>query len=199
MGLFGFGDSSIHPNSFNGPAGCRGMSAAAPVLGSRTRKLRDGDLVFIDNACCADGYHSDKTMQYVFGSRLPDEAVLIHGQCVEVQKRAAEMLRPGNIPSAIHAEIMKGMSPEFLTNFMGFGQRCVNFLGHGVGLAVDEVPVLAPGFNDPLEEGMTIAVEPKKGIAGIGMVGTENTYVVTPEGGRSITGSAPGLLPVPLR
>lgn len=199
VGLFGFGDDSIYPNSFNGPAGCRGISAAAPVLGSRTRKLRDGDLVFIDNACCVGGYHSDKTMEYAFGARLPDEAILIHSKCVEIQKRAAELLRPGNIPSAIYAEIMEGMPREFQTNFMGFGQRRVNFLGHGVGLAVDEIPVLAPGFNDPLEEGMTIAVEPKKGIAGIGMVGTENTYLVTPEGGRSITGNGPGLLPVPLR
>lgn len=198
-GLFAFGDSSIHPSSFNGPAGCRGISAAAPVLGSRTRKLRDGDLVFIDNACCVGGYHSDKTMNYVFGAQLPDEAVRVHAQCVEIQKRIAGMLRPGNIPSAIHAEIMGILPNEFQTNFMGFGHRRVNFLGHGVGLAVDEIPVLAPGFDDPLEEGMTIAVEPKKGIAGIGMVGTENTYIVTSEGGRSITGAAPGLVAVALR
>lgn len=195
-GLFNFGDDSIYPNCFNGPAGCRGISAAAPVLGSRERKLRDGDLVFIDNACSVGGYHSDKTMEYVFGAPLPDQAVRVHKQCVDIQKRVAELLRPGNIPSAIHTEIMESMPREFLANFMGFGQRRVNFLGHGVGLAVDEIPVLAPGFDDPLEEGMTIAVEPKKGIAGIGMVGTENTYVVTSDGGHSITGTNPGLIPV---
>ena len=94
---------------------------------------------------------------------------------------------------------MEVMPREFQANFMGFGNRRVHFLGHGVGLAVDEIPVLARGFDDPLQEGMTIAVEPKKGIAGIGMVGTENTYLVTPEGGRSITGNSPGLLPVPFR
>ena len=43
---------------------------------------------------------------------------------------------------------------------------------------------------------MAIAVEPKKGIAGVGMVGTENTFVVAPGGGRSLTGRHPGLMPV---
>jgi Xaa-Pro dipeptidase len=40
----------------------------------------------------------------------------------------------------------------------------------------------------PLEEGMVLAIEPKIGISGVGMVGTENTFEVTATGGRSITG-----------
>jgi len=62
---------------------------------------------------------------------------------------------------------------------------------------VDELPVIAPGSDDPLEEGMTIALEPKKGIPGIGLVGTENTYRVTRHGGISLTGNSPGLILVP--
>ena len=77
---------------------------------------------------------------------------------------------------------------------MGYGKRQVKFLGHGIGLTVDEYPVLAKGFKEPLKENMVFAVEPKKGIEGIGMVGIENTFVVTPEGGRCITGSSPGLI-----
>ncbi|NLZ30398.1 MAG: aminopeptidase P family protein, partial [Methanomicrobiales archaeon] len=68
----------------------------------------------------------------------------------------------------------------------------VSFLGHGVGLQVDEMPVIARGFDEPLEEGMVIALEPKKGVEGVGMVGTENTFIVTRGGGRSITGANPG-------
>jgi Xaa-Pro aminopeptidase len=97
----------------------------------------------------------------------------------------------------VYAGAMEGLGPAFLENFMGFGDRRAGFLGHGVGLTVDELPVIAPGFDDPLEEGMTIALEPKKGIPGRGMVGTENTFLVTKRGGRSLTGAGPGLIPVP--
>jgi Xaa-Pro aminopeptidase len=41
---------------------------------------------------------------------------------------------------------------------------------------------------------MVLALEPKKGVPGVGMVGSENTYLVTPEGGRSLTGNHPGLI-----
>ena len=77
---------------------------------------------------------------------------------------------------------------------MGYGERCVQFLGHGIGLEIAENPVIARGFDEPLEAGMAIAVEPKKGIEGVGMVGTENTFVVEHGGGRSITGHHPGLI-----
>ena len=77
---------------------------------------------------------------------------------------------------------------------MGFGARKVKFLGHGIGLTIDELPVIANGFDEPIQEGMVFAVEPKKGIPKIGMVGIENTFIVTPTGGRNITGNHPGLL-----
>ena len=69
---------------------------------------------------------------------------------------------------------------------MGFGNR-VKFLGHGVGLLIDETPVIAESFDEPLQEGMVFALEPKKGIENIGMVG-ENTFIVTAKGGECITG-----------
>jgi len=196
VGQIGFGDSSLYPTCFNGPGGCYGLGPAAPVLGSRERRLKRGDLVFIDNACGVEGYQTDKTMTYMFGEPLPEEAIDVHRRCVDMQDRMARLLKPGNTPSSVYTEIMEGLTPEFLENFMGFGNRRVNFLGHGVGLVVDEWPVIAPGFYEPLEEGMTIALEPKKGIAGIGMVGIENTFLVTHRGGRSLTGDGPGLIPV---
>ena len=106
------------------------------------------------------------------------------------------MLRPGAIPSVIYEEVMSSLSPAFLENFMGFGKRTVKFIGHGIGLTIDEAPVIANGFDEPIVEGMVFAVEPKKGIPDIGLVGTENTYIVTPQGGISITGNNPGLIPV---
>ena len=190
----GFGENSIYPTSFDGPGGCVGISPAAPVLGSRDRKLRKGDLVFVDVGCAVDGYHTDKTMVYMFGRPLPDEVIAMHRRCVEIERQLAALLKPGAIPSKIYATIMGSLDPEFLKNFMGFGNRRANFLGHGVGLQIDEPPVIAEGFDEPLAGGMVLALEPKKGIPGVGMVGSENTWLVTTEGGRSLTGINPGLI-----
>jgi Xaa-Pro dipeptidase len=70
---------------------------------------------------------------------------------------------------------------------MGFGSNQVPFLGHGIGLAIDEFPVIAGKMHTPLEVNMVIAVEPKKGLEGIGLVGVENTFRVTVEGGERLT------------
>lgn len=192
----GFGESSLMATNFDGPGGNRGLYAAVPSLGSRDRFLKKGDLVFIDMALGVNGYHSDKTMTYMFGKPLPASVQEIQKQCVELQFRIAEMLVPGNIPEEIYETIQQSLSPEFQQNFMGYGKRQVKFLGHGIGLTVDELPVLAKGFKMPLQENMVFAVEPKKGIEGVGMVGIENSFVVTPKGGRSITGNSPGLIMV---
>jgi Xaa-Pro dipeptidase len=196
LGQIAFGESSIFPTYFNGPGGNYGMSPAVPMMGNRNRKLRKGDLVFVDTGCGVEGYHTDKTMTYMFGKSLPDEVIKIHLQCVDIQNTIASILKPGAIPSVIYNDILKGLSPVFLDNFMGFGTRKVKFLGHGIGLTIDELPVIANGFDEPIQEGMVFAIEPKKGIPNVGMVGIENTFIVTPMGGRNITGNHPGLLPV---
>ncbi len=196
LGNVCFGESSIYPCYFNGPGGSYGMSPAVPLIGSRTRKLRKGDLVFIDIGCAFEGYNTDKTTTYMFGSPLPQYAIDIHNKCVDIQNEAAAMLRPGAIPSEIYNSIMINLDEEFLQNFMGFGNRKVKFLGHAVGLLIDETPVIAEGFDEPLQEGMVFALEPKKGIEKIGMVGIENTFIVTAKGGECITGDNPGLIPV---
>ncbi|ABO50730.1 peptidase M24 [Desulforamulus reducens MI-1] len=196
LGHIAFGESSIYPSYFYGPGGSYGMSPAVPLLGSRDRKLKKGDLVFIDIGCGVGGYHTDKTMTYMFGESLPKEVISIHNKCVDIQHRTAEMLKPGAIPSEIYRSIMGSLDNGFRKNFMGFGNGVLPFLGHGIGLEIDELPIIAEGFTEPLQEGMVFAVEPKKGIENIGMVGVENTFVVTPQGGRCITGDHPGLIPI---
>jgi len=196
LGHVGFGESSIRPNPFDGPGGVEGMGPGVPLFGSRERRLRRGDLVFLDVGCGVDGYHTDKTQTYVFGGELPAAAIAAHRTCVDVQDAAAALLRPGAIPAQIHEAVTGGLPPEFLKGFMGYGDQQVRFLGHGVGLHIDEYPVIAAGFEDPLAANMVIALEPKKGIAGVGMVGIENTFVVEPAGGRCLTGVSRGLIRV---
>jgi len=80
---------------------------------------------------------------------------------------------------------------------MGYGRDRVRFLGHGVGLEVDEWPVLAKGFTEPLEPGMVLAVEPKFTFPGVGVVGIENTCVVTDAGCRSLSVTPETLFELP--
>ena len=71
--------------------------------------------------------------------------------------------------------------------FMGPPGEQAKFVGHGVGLELDEFPVLAQGFDLPLIAGQTIAVEPKFVFPELGSIGIENTFAVTEQGGEKIT------------
>jgi len=196
LGNICFGESSIYPTYFDGPGGDLGICPAVPLAGSRERKLRKGDLVFVDIGFGCEGYHTDKTMTYMFGKPLSNEAVRRHDKCVDIQYEISAMLRPGSIPADIYRTIISRLDAGFLSNFMGYGNRRVKFLGHGIGLQIDEMPVIAENFKEPLEEGMVFALEPKYGIRDVGMVGIENTFVVTPDGGQCITGESRGLIKV---
>jgi len=196
LGEIGFGTSSICPVCVDTPGGVAGMHPSVPQMGSPERLLRKGDLVVIDIGCGYRGYQTDKTLSYMFGRPIPDHAIEAHFRCMEIQDELMSMLKPGAIPSEIYRTVMTGLEPAFLTNFMGFGEHRVKFLGHGIGLWIDETPVIAEGFNEPLEEGMVLALEPKKGIKDVGLVGIENTFAVTPQGGRSLTGTSRGLIEV---
>jgi len=194
LGQVGFGTSSIYPICVDTPGGISGLHPAVPLMGSRTKKLATGDLVVIDIGCGVEGYQTDKTQTYMFKKAIPEEAIRVHEQCVAVIDEVSSLLKPGAIPSEIYATVMDGLDPAFRSGFMGYGNHTVKFLGHGIGLWIDELPVIAKGFDEPLQEGMVFAVEPKKGIKGVGLVGIENTYAVTPQGGRSLTGLHPGLM-----
>lgn len=194
VGQIGFGENSLVPTSFDGPGGNRGLCPAMPAGGSRERRLRKGDLVFIDVGFGMNGYHSDKTQVYLFGGQPDREAAAAHRLCMDIARRIADRLRPGQIPSAIYRDILSGLSTAEAEHFMGYGARRARFLGHGVGLHVDEHPVIAEGFDEPLAPGMVLALEPKKGMPGVGMVGVEDTYVVTDGGGQCLTGGGRDIL-----
>jgi Xaa-Pro aminopeptidase len=196
LGEIGFGTSTICPVCVDTPGGVAGMHPSVPQMGNPERKLRKGDLVVVDIGCGYKGYQTDKTLSYMFGKPIPEQAIEAHLRCVDIQDELASMLRPGAVPSELYRNIMADLEPEFLKNFMGFGEHRVKFLGHGIGLWIDETPVIAEGFDEPLEEGMVIALEPKKGIPKVGLVGIENTFAVTPQGGRSLTGKSSGLIEV---
>jgi Xaa-Pro dipeptidase len=193
LGLIAVGDSANYPNVFNGPVGLRGVHPATPYMGSADVRWTKGNPLTIDNGFTFAGYMTDKTQVYWLGNQenMPVNAVKAHNFCIDLQDRAAALLKPGTLPSEIWKHcLVKVERSGWNDGFMGLGKNKVFFIGHGIGLAIDEYPVLANGFDLPLEEGMTLAIEPKIGIPGFGMVGVENTFEVTPAGGKCLTGEA---------
>jgi Xaa-Pro aminopeptidase len=183
LGQLGFGTNALSPSFFDGPGGARGNGAAAPVSGDASRRLAKGDAVFVDIGFGIGGYHTDKTQVYFFGTPPPAGFVRAHRFCMEIQKRLAGSLVPGGKPSRIYEECMGALDSGGREWFMGVdGAHQVRFLGHGVGLVIDELPVIAAGFDEPLEENMTLALEPKKAVPGIGLAGVEDTYLVRAAG-----------------
>ncbi|MCI5209515.1 MAG: aminopeptidase P family protein [Candidatus Electrothrix sp. ATG2] len=192
LGHIAVGDSANYPSFFNGPVGLRGVNSAVPFMGSEQIKWNSGSPLTIDNGFTFEGYQTDKTQVYWLGkqSSIPEHIQRAHNFCVEIQAMLVEQLKPGSIPSKLWEKCSRMVSnTPWEGGFMGLGNNKVNFVGHGIGLAIDEYPVVAQGFDLPLEEGMVLAIEPKVGLPGIGMVGTENTFEVTPNGGCALTGN----------
>ncbi|GAU08561.1 M24 family metallopeptidase [Desulfoplanes formicivorans] len=190
LGHVAAGDSGNYPSVFNGPVGLRGVHPVIPHMGDAGTVWHKHQPLTLDCGFCLDGYHSDKTQIYWDRNAIiPDQARKAQDFCLEIQTWIAERLRPGAIPSQLFTTCwQKARNLGHMEGFMGLGGNKVRFIGHGIGLAIDEYPVIAQGFDEPLEEGMTMALEPKIGIPGLGMVGVENTFEITPDGGKCLTG-----------
>ena len=190
LGHVAAGDSGNYPSVFNGPLGLRGCHPVLPFMGYAGKIWRAHEPLAIDCGFCLEGYHSDKTQIYWQDhSRVSAEAEKAQDFCLQIQEFLADHLRPGAIPADLYRQCVKiALDNDLAAGFMGLGRNKVGFLGHGIGLAIDEWPVLAPSFERPLEENMVLALEPKMGLPGLGMVGVENTFLVTPQGGQSLTG-----------
>lgn len=197
LGYVSSGENGNYPTFYNGPLGCRGIHPAAPYLGCAHSVWKEGDILTIDAGFCHEGYNSDKTLTYFAGcgDDIPAAAAKAHEVCRRIELMTAEKLRPGAVPAALYeAALAYADEQGFAQGFMGLGQNKVPFLGHGIGLCIDEWPVLARRFAEPLEAGMTLAIEPKIGLPGIGMVGTENTWQVSEDGGLCLSGSVADII-----
>ncbi len=191
LGHIAAGANGNYPSHFNGPLGLMGEHPSTPFMGNAKTIWENEQILALDIGFILEGYHTDKTQVYFSGSfsAIPDYARRAHDACIEIQERASETLKVGAIPSEIWTAAKDRAEKLGVSEgFMGLGKNKVPFLGHGIGLVIDEYPVLAHRFEEPLQLGMTIAIEPKVGIANFGMVGVENTFVVGEDRGQSITG-----------
>ncbi|SFJ45493.1 Xaa-Pro aminopeptidase [Paenibacillus sp. UNC496MF] len=192
-GMLGSGEAAAVPSAFDGPAGGLGLGPALPQSASR-RTVRRDEPILIDIGCCIDGYVIDQTRTAVIGA-LPQDLAAAYAEAERIIRHAERLMAPGTAPDAIYAAALADADAAGLADhFMGHGVNQVKFLGHGIGLEVDEWPVLARGFGQPLEPGVVLAVEPKFTFPGRGVVGIENSYLITDGGCRQLSKSPEGLI-----
>jgi len=178
------GESCAVPSFLDSPTGGSGLNPSFPQ-GSGFRAIRRDEPVLIDYVAVLDGYMVDQARIFCLG-RLPDKLVRAHRAALEIQELLKEKGRPGAICGELY-DLAVGVAEKYglAEYFMGYPEP-VSFVGHGVGIELDELPVIARGFPAPLEEGMVLALEPKF-VFPEGAVGVENTFVVTPHGLETLT------------
>ncbi len=176
---------------FDGPVTGLGASYAHP-LGPSHSPIQAGDMVMMDLVIAQEGYQADATRMLVIGEPSQKMAEAYQLSC-EIQERARLALIPGRKTGDVYAELVDWVEREtpYAENFMGYGQNRVRFIGHGVGLELDELPTISKGAQEILAPGMTIAVEPKFIFPGEGAVGVEDTLVIEGEKGARFLTHAP--------
>lgn len=185
-GIAAAGESAARSGFFDGPATGSGLSGAA-AHGASTAPIAENAPILVDYTGVFEGYIVDMTRMFVFGELHP-EMQKAFDVSLEIQDYLAENLRPGQDCAELFAGSVALAEAAGLDNhFMGAPGEQARFVGHGVGLELDELPILAQGFQVPLHLGQTVAVEPKFVFPGKGVVGIENTFAVAPEGGMRLT------------
>ncbi|MDI6854463.1 MAG: Xaa-Pro peptidase family protein [Deltaproteobacteria bacterium] len=171
------------------PSGGLGFSPAFPQ-GAGRKLLAAGEPISIDLAACVDGYVADMTRLYAI-RELPAMAWRAYDLILELfrifESEVRAGVQPGDLYQRLVNEVDKHGWGEY---FMGWGADRVSFIGHGVGLELDELPLLTARSPFPFEADMVLAFEPKLFLPEIGMVGLEDTGRITDQGVEWLTRSS---------
>lgn len=185
MGSLLAGENAGEPSPFDFALGGKGIHASGP-LGANGTLLREGTTVMADMSGNYTAYQTDMTRVFSIG-KLPDRAYRVHRVALEIQARMERAAKPGVPCAELYRDALAMAGQEGLEDcFMGTHLQA-KFVGHGVGLEINELPVLTTRSKDILQPGMTFAFEPKFVLAGIGAVGIENTFLVTDSGVEKMT------------
>ncbi len=185
MGSLLTGENAAVPSPFDFALGGGGQTAYCPV-GANGTVLRDGMAVMVDMVGNYTAYLSDMTRVFSIG-RLPEAAYRAHQVALEIQAMVEAVARPGGACADLYNRAYAMVEKAGLTPyFMGHKQQA-KFIGHGIGLEINEPPVFAPRSKESLETNMTFALEPKFVIPQVGAVGIENSYLVTETGLEKLT------------
>ncbi len=191
------GPSGAVPSFLDTPLAGPGLSPAV-AQGVSLRPVQRGEPVLFDFGAVRHGYIADFTRMLVPGE-VPAEVRRVYDVSRRVQEAVVARLRPGVLCAEVWEAARTAAAAAGLEHhFMGYGATRVPYVGHGVGVELDELPVLT-GSRLELREGMVVAVEPKFVLPGVGAVGIENTWVVTATGAEPLTLADETLRVVPAR
>lgn len=185
MGSLLAGDNAAVPSPYDFALGGKGLDPSLPGGVSGTL-LQAGQCFMVDMGGNFYGYMGDMSRVFSIG-RLPEQAYTAHQTCIEIQEEIAAMAKPGTVCEDMYNKAIEIVTKAgFADYFMGVDQKA-KFIGHGIGLEINEMPVLAPRMKQELEPGMVFALEPKIVLPGIGPVGIENSWAVTTDGLEKLT------------
>ncbi|MDR0976639.1 MAG: Xaa-Pro peptidase family protein [Prevotellaceae bacterium] len=195
MGSLLAGDNAAAPSPYDFALGGAGTDASLPI-GANGTPLRPGESIMVDIGGNFFGYMGDMTRVFSVGT-LPQRAYTAHRVCLDIQDAVAAQAKPGAVCEDLYQTALDmAARAGFADGFMGVGQQA-KFVGHGIGLEINELPVLSPRNKQVLEEGMTFALEPKIVLPGIGAVGIENSWAVTAHGVEKLTLCEEQIIPLP--
>ncbi len=187
MGNVLCGDNADNPTPYDFAMGGAGLDYSLPV-GCNGSEIKRGNTVMVDMCGNFTGYMTDMTRVYYVGN-LDERARCAHELSIAIHRRLEKEGVAGVEAKSLYEIAHKMVEDAGMSEyFMGHAQKA-GFIGHGVGIEINEAPVLAPRSRDILEEGNVIAIEPKFVIPHVGAVGVENTYVVRKDGLERVTNS----------
>ena len=185
MGSVLAGDNAATASPYDFALGGEGLDPSLPG-GANGTLLQSGQSVMVDLGGNFNGYMGDMSRVFSIG-KLPENAYAAHQTCLEIQETIVAKAKPGTVCEDLYNTAIDMVTKAgFADNFMGVGQKA-KFIGHGIGLEINEMPVLAPRMKQELEPGMVFALEPKIVLPGVGPVGIENSWAVTTEGLEKLT------------
>lgn len=180
------GAGAAVPGAFASPTGGAGLNPNVGQ-GPSFALIKPNQPVLVDYVFALDGYLSDHTRIFSLGE-VSRELQQAHTAMLEIQDAVKQQALPGTITGDLYESMMTMAEDKgYADGFMGAAEPKIRFTGHGLGIELDEFPFIAQGQTLALEAGMLIALEPKVILPGKGVVGIENTLLVTGAGLESLT------------
>jgi len=161
----------------------------AIAQGPSIQVLQQDMPILIDYGGGYNGYITDETRVYVIGT-LKEIFKKGYDTAREIIDDAAAFGRVGVDATEIYGRALRLARRAHLEeHFMGYGKGKVSFIGHGLGLEINEWPVITARHHTVLQEGMVFAYEPKFIFPGEGAIGIEVDFIVRKNGLERVTDS----------